>query len=75
MKITKNLLQTKVNELVKVARENNKGTIRFNEINKIFAKNLEGRYFIHSKATKEQLTNLYVDTASYVTNLIEMGTL
>lgn len=75
MKITKKLLQTKIEELVKVAREKDKNLVRFYEINKIFAKNLENRCYIHSKATKEQLTNLYVDMAGYVTNLIEQGAL
>ena len=75
MKLTKKVMVNKIKEYVKVARENDKDLTRFYEINKIFAKNLEGRAFIHSKATKEQIENLLLDMISYITNLIEKGTL
>lgn len=35
-------------------------------VDKIFAKNLDGRYYIHSKAKKKQLEDLYSDIVNFI---------
>ena len=55
MKFTKQNYINEIKELSKVLNSNNK----MKERDEMFAKNLEGRYYIHSKATKQQLENLY----------------
>lgn len=39
-----------------------------NEIFDIYAKNLQGRYYIHSKATLKMIDNLYEDLINYASD-------
>ena len=69
MKFTK---QTYINEINQLSRVLN-GAKMMSERDKLFAKNLEGRYFIHAKATKQQLENLYIDLVNFISdNYIEL---
>ena len=69
MKFTKQTYINEIKQLSSILNTNGKMSDR----DKIFAKNLEGRYYIHSKATKQQLENLYIDLVNYVSdNHIEL---
>lgn len=37
-------------------------------VNYLYAKHLEGRYYIHSRATKAQLEGLYEDIVNYISD-------
>lgn len=40
----------------------------YNEMHKIFAKHLDGRYYIHSRAKKVQVENIYEDLVNYMSD-------
>lgn len=64
MKFTKQNYINEIKELSKVLNNNNK----MKERDELFAKNLDGRYYIHSKATKQQLENLYEDLVIFISD-------
>lgn len=61
---TKQQYINEIKELSKVMYSNRKMKERDN----IFAKHLEGRYYIHSKAKKQQLENLYEELVNFISD-------
>lgn len=59
--MTKKELKIEIEKEIKALFDNH----MINEANYLYGKNLEGRYYIHSKATKQQLENLYVDIVNF----------
>lgn len=66
---TKQVLKDESKRLTKVLYEMYKYNLdRQQDIYRIYAKNLEGRLYIHSKATKAQLEGLYEDLVNYISD-------
>ena len=53
-----------IKRLTTILRELNRDLI----VNYLYAKHLEGRHYIHSRATKAQLEGLYEDIVNYISD-------
>ena len=66
MKTTKKVYYDEIRRISRIILRSEKSTRE--EYYKLYSKNLEGRYYIHSKAKKEQLENLYEDLINYASD-------
>lgn len=66
---TKKVLKSECMRLTKMLYEiNNYNLDNLQDIYRIYTKNLDGRLYIHSKATKGQLEGLYEDLVNYISD-------
>ncbi len=66
---TKQVLKAECKRLTKVLYEMyNYNLDKLQDIYRIYTKNLDGRLYIHSKATKAQLEGLYEDLINYISD-------
>ena len=62
--MNKKVYVEEIKRLTAILRELNKDLM----VNYLYAKHLEGRYYIHSRATKAQLEGLYEDIVNYISD-------